>query len=606
MRKIIASVFAVLTIFTCCLMTTTKTNAAVYSVESFVKRLYKVCLDRDADAAGLNEWSSLLKTKKATGISASYGFVFSNEFQSKNCSNEEFVTYMYNAFFGRQPDAVGLQGWVDALNQGYSRERVFCGFANSNEFAMLCNDYGIVRGYHIEGSNYSQTGQVNLFVDRLYSEVLKRPCDPQGMADWTTVLVNGSATGAQAAYGFVFSPEFTSKNYCNYCYVEVLYKAFLGRSYDYNGRQAWVDTLDKGATREEVFNGFVGSDEFIQICSTYGIQNGSLNSSSKTYSNGVCSKCSRTSFNGQIAEGLRVEGGVTYCYSNGYKYKGWKNLNGKWYFFGDDYKYQKKTGFIENNYGTFYLLDDGTPVKGWQKINGKSYYFWTDTGELYRYTGWRWLEDDEQYYYFNDDHQWVVKPYFQLINDDWYFFTFNGTMLTGWIDYLDNKFYFDPSGYYNEKGRMVTGFQTIKDKKYYFEDSGALLKPNQWYTIDGNRYYTNSDGSLAVGFYQIGNHKYFFYKDGTMVTGFVSISLYYMKDGNLIGSGKSGSYLFNDKGENIAYPGQTVEIDGATVRFRENGSINAYQVKGIFKDGPTSLGQTIVYDYDLYLKNGGI
>ena len=218
MRKILASLIAVITIITIGFASNSKVNAVNNGVEDFVKRLYSVCLDREADTKGLSDWSNALKDKKATGISAAYGFVFSQEFQSKNCTNEQYVTYMYNAFFGRQPDAVGLEGWVDALNQGYSRERVFCGFANSTEFQILCDSYGIVRGYHVEGSNFAQTAQVNLFVDRLYDVVLERKCDPQGMADWTSVLVNHTATGADVAYGLVFSKEFTSKKYCNRCY----------------------------------------------------------------------------------------------------------------------------------------------------------------------------------------------------------------------------------------------------------------------------------------------------------------------------------------------------------------------------------------------------
>ena len=32
--------------------------------------------------------------------------------------------------------------WVGRLEAGYTRDEIFAGFANSNEFQSICNDYG--------------------------------------------------------------------------------------------------------------------------------------------------------------------------------------------------------------------------------------------------------------------------------------------------------------------------------------------------------------------------------------------------------------------------------------------------------------------------------
>ncbi|MCQ2533797.1 MAG: DUF4214 domain-containing protein [Clostridia bacterium] len=112
-------------------------------VNCFVARLYKVCLNRLPDMGGQAGWVLKLMNGEVSGTSAAYGFVFSPEFIGKNPSNEDFVNYMYAAFFGREADEAGFNAWVDVLNGGGSYEDVFNGFTGSAEFFNLCASYGI-------------------------------------------------------------------------------------------------------------------------------------------------------------------------------------------------------------------------------------------------------------------------------------------------------------------------------------------------------------------------------------------------------------------------------------------------------------------------------
>ncbi|MCQ2531277.1 MAG: DUF4214 domain-containing protein [Saccharofermentans sp.] len=276
MRRIQSAVLSLLVVVSILFapIVSNKVAASTNGVEDFVTRLYNVCLDRNPDPAGLGDWTSKLRNHEATGVSAAYGFIFSAEFQNKQCTNDQYVTYMYSAFFGRNPDPEGMNTWVTLLNNGATREFVFCGFANSVEFDNLCKSYGIIRGFHIEGQSFIQVGMVNLFVERLYNEVLGRSCDSKGMADWTTLLVNHTYTGSEAAAGFVFSEEFINKKLNNSAYLDVLYHAFMGRDPDSAGKSMWLNLLNTGTSREEVFNGFVGSAEFTDICERYGIVRG--------------------------------------------------------------------------------------------------------------------------------------------------------------------------------------------------------------------------------------------------------------------------------------------------------------------------------------------
>ena len=122
------------------------TAAPPDKIVAFVTRLYKVCLEREPEAAGLNGWVKQLKTGGKTGRDVAFGFVFSDEFQSKKTGNAEFVKRLYRAFMGREAEPAGLTGWTAKLDGGMTRLQVFEGFAGSDEFTKICQNYGIARG----------------------------------------------------------------------------------------------------------------------------------------------------------------------------------------------------------------------------------------------------------------------------------------------------------------------------------------------------------------------------------------------------------------------------------------------------------------------------
>jgi peptidoglycan/xylan/chitin deacetylase (PgdA/CDA1 family) len=115
-------------------------------VSEFVTRFYKLCLDREPDAEGLNAWVNTLLARKVTGAQTAEGFIFSAEFTAKKTSNSEFLTILYRAFFNREPDVDGFNKWLGLLYAGNSRQLVLAGFINSDEFKTLCKNYGITAG----------------------------------------------------------------------------------------------------------------------------------------------------------------------------------------------------------------------------------------------------------------------------------------------------------------------------------------------------------------------------------------------------------------------------------------------------------------------------
>ena len=116
------------------------------AVTAFVSRLYRICLERAPDPAGLNDWCARLLSGELSGIDAAAGFVFSQEFLGHQYDGTQYVLRLYRAFLGREADEAGLADWTGQLEDGASWEHVFNGFACSAEFAAICAQAGIRQG----------------------------------------------------------------------------------------------------------------------------------------------------------------------------------------------------------------------------------------------------------------------------------------------------------------------------------------------------------------------------------------------------------------------------------------------------------------------------
>ena len=242
-------------------------------VEAFVTRMYRVCLQREPDDAGLQGWVSALRSGQATGAQVAYGFYNSPEMIKRRLPNEQYIALAYVGIMGRQADTGGKAVWTAVLDSGMSYSCIISGFTRSQEFTNLCSSYGIVRGDFESSEPRDQNQGITGFVSRLYTKMLGRSFDADGLNAWcTTILAEPTkATLLNVSLtGFMHSPEFEGIGLNDEAFVKVLYRTFLGRECDAAGLKAWVTTLQSGSTRDEVAAGFAYSPEFSNIMAQYG------------------------------------------------------------------------------------------------------------------------------------------------------------------------------------------------------------------------------------------------------------------------------------------------------------------------------------------------
>jgi len=139
-----------------------------------------------------------------------------------------------------------------------------------NEYDDYYNEYEELEALNLD--------LIEQFVVRLYEYILRRNYDVSGLYFWSNELREGRRTGASVAHSFFFSPEFRNRNYSNEEFVELLYRALMGRDSDPGGRAFWLGRLNAGLPRVDVFASFIRSWEFGQFCELAGIERGEFNS----------------------------------------------------------------------------------------------------------------------------------------------------------------------------------------------------------------------------------------------------------------------------------------------------------------------------------------
>ena len=243
-------------------------------VVEFVTRMYRVALEREPDATGLNDWVNQLKSRTKSGADIAQGFYLSPEMLNKGLSNEEYVELAYLGIMGRGSDEDGKRDWVEALQCGVTYNAIVRGFVGSQEFNSLCASYGIFAGGLRATENRDKNVGATKFVSRLYTEVLGRSFDEDGLNDWTG-RINNNPSKRNILYvstnGFLHSQEFISRGLSDEDYVYIMYRTYLGREPDQAGYNDWVSRLRNGRSRDDIASGFANSQEFANIMARYGL-----------------------------------------------------------------------------------------------------------------------------------------------------------------------------------------------------------------------------------------------------------------------------------------------------------------------------------------------
>jgi len=213
-------------------------------------------------------WQKWLVPLVLVFVAMAVTFFNSAEYTSRNTSASQFVTDLYNAFFGRPPDAPGLDFWLSQLNGGFSRGALLNTFLFSNEYQT--------RMQGLFGAEAVSRAEIAMVID-YYRGLLGRLPEDAGFNSWVSQFRTAQCAGSAAvtakaseiSASFIATTEYASKNQAflagqrDPAYVADLYNAFMKRGGDLNGFLFWVNEITTGSrTRENVRLQFVAAPEF--------------------------------------------------------------------------------------------------------------------------------------------------------------------------------------------------------------------------------------------------------------------------------------------------------------------------------------------------------
>ncbi|MEM9656324.1 MAG: DUF4214 domain-containing protein [Actinomycetota bacterium] len=222
-----------------------------------INRLYQAYFLRLPDESGWQYW--LDQRAALTPLAdVSSAFAGSTEFQELygSLTNEAFVDLVYANVLNRLADVEGRAYWVGQLDAGVDRGAVMIGFAESAEYVDRTG-------------TAPATGSNEAKIDRLYQAFFGRAPDEAGLSYWAGQAADGVALETIAA-AFATSAEFQAQYglLSNEGFVSLVYSNVLDRTADTEGLSYWTGQLDGGIDRGTVMVGFSESAEFIKSTGT--------------------------------------------------------------------------------------------------------------------------------------------------------------------------------------------------------------------------------------------------------------------------------------------------------------------------------------------------
>ena len=179
-----------------------------------------------------------------------------------------------------------------------------------------------------------------------------------------------------------------------------------------------------------------------------------------------------------------------------------------------DIKKAERNGWVKTEMGWMYN-ESGKPVTGWKQIDGKWYYFEAN-GVMQ--TGWKQIGD--KWYYFHTDG--AMRTDWKQIGGKWYYFHTDGAMRTGWKQ-IGGKWYYLHEDGHMAKSEKIQG----EDGRVYVIDENGVFK-YEYSGIDINQFIDlakKEKGTYEIGKNNVKYNTWFYgeevedcYKNGKFVS----------------------------------------------------------------------------------------
>jgi hypothetical protein len=156
-----------------------------------------------------------------TSIALPLSLPLASSFPKQGNPDADFVEAAYRALLARNADPGGLDYWAGLLESGQ------------------LSRMSVVHGIRVSTEHFTQE------VTDFYFTILNRAPDPAGLQSWVQQMANG-VPEEQVTAAFLNSQEYLRKG--DKYFVDHMYEALLGRTFDPGGEAAWLSELGDDPT----------------------------------------------------------------------------------------------------------------------------------------------------------------------------------------------------------------------------------------------------------------------------------------------------------------------------------------------------------------------
>jgi hypothetical protein len=207
------------------------------TADLLVTRFYRGFMERPPSPQERRDWAAYLVNGNELHSMVDY-FMRSPEYASRNKTEAQAITDLYEALLGRVPSQAEVATWEQRLGSppgeqpGYVAPRV----------AVLIPEFLGSREFRSANLDPRDRTTADLLVVRLYRGFMERPPNPQERRDWVAYLVNGNELRSMVEI-LMRSPEYTSRSKSEAQAITDLYEALLGRSPSPTEVNSWQQRL---------------------------------------------------------------------------------------------------------------------------------------------------------------------------------------------------------------------------------------------------------------------------------------------------------------------------------------------------------------------------
>lgn len=239
-------------------------------LRSLINDLYKNILLTSPDIEEASEIENQLISGSTNVADVVKSLMERTEYTSRNTSDAEYVTMMYTAILGRDPDETGFGNWCKRI-QYFSRTRVLSGFICSNEFSDRCSSIGIQNGNIPATENRDVNSTLTATVFDMYNTVCSKKLSPDELNTITGNIMNRNIPIQFAAFNVADCDEFNGMDTGNYDYITALYKGILERDPSGDELSSANSSLESGLSRASLLRKVVLSNDYNNLCSVKGL-----------------------------------------------------------------------------------------------------------------------------------------------------------------------------------------------------------------------------------------------------------------------------------------------------------------------------------------------